>query len=87
MTFIKIWIGYAVVGIAIFSAVFLWAVRNGQFTDFDRARYIAIKDVPPGDTDNQDRRMGRIDALTWAGILFLAAAVLIWAVVIGARGG
>ncbi len=36
------WILYAVVGIILFSAVFFWAARAGQFRDQDRARYLPL---------------------------------------------
>jgi len=42
MTFLEVWIGYALIGVLIFALMFAWAVRTGQFTDMDRVRYIAI---------------------------------------------
>lgn len=47
------WIGFAVLGVGLFSALFLWAIRERQFTDQDRARYLPLQQ--PGveaDRDN-----------------------------------
>jgi len=40
---LTIWILYAVVGVTIFSLLFLWAVRTGQFRDQERARYLPLE--------------------------------------------
>ena len=42
MSLIIAWTLYALLGIGLFSAFFLWAVRNRQFTDQDRARYLPL---------------------------------------------
>ncbi len=36
------WILYALVGVSVYSAMFIWAVRAGQFRDQQRARYLAL---------------------------------------------
>ena len=49
------WVLYAVIGVSVFSAVFLWAVRAGQFRDQDRARYLPLQSPPepgPAETEN-----------------------------------
>ncbi|HSD93519.1 MAG TPA: cbb3-type cytochrome oxidase assembly protein CcoS [Methyloceanibacter sp.] len=32
-------------------AMFLWALRSGQFEDLEGAAYRALEDVPPGEDD------------------------------------
>jgi cbb3-type cytochrome oxidase maturation protein len=46
MALLLLWIVYALVGVSVFSAVFIWAVRAGQFRDQDRARYLPLE-APP----------------------------------------
>lgn len=36
------WILYAFLGVTAFSLLFLWAVRNRQFSDQERARWLAL---------------------------------------------
>lgn len=38
---------YILTGIFIGSVVFIWALKTGQFTDQQRARFLALEDVPP----------------------------------------
>jgi len=42
MALLLTWILYAFLGVTIFSLIFLWAVRHGQFRDQDRARYLPL---------------------------------------------
>ncbi|MBW2148481.1 MAG: cbb3-type cytochrome oxidase assembly protein CcoS [Deltaproteobacteria bacterium] len=44
--FYQFWIVYTLLGLLAAAAIFVWAVRNGQFTDQDRARFIPLKDDP-----------------------------------------
>jgi cbb3-type cytochrome oxidase maturation protein len=42
-------VAYIVIGISISLLVFFWAVKNGQFHDQQRARYLPLRDEPdPG---------------------------------------
>ena len=43
MDILALWILYGFLGIAIFSLLFLWAVRNRQFSDQERARYLPLQ--------------------------------------------
>ena len=54
MQLLLLWIGYALVGVSLFSAIFLWAVRSGQFRDQDRARYLPLEE--PGREDAGEER-------------------------------
>ena len=54
MGILTMWNHYAVVGIIIFSLLFLWAVRSGQFRDQQRARYLPL-DRPPEHEPEQDQ--------------------------------
>lgn len=78
MTFLQVWIGYSIFGITVYSAVFVWAVRNGQFTDFDRARYIALKsDSMQPEGDPSAASVSLFDRFMWAGLFVLLLAVII----------
>ena len=83
MTFIDVWIGYAIFGVTLFSLVFLWAVRTRQFSDLDRGRYI------PLDRDEPERArkesVSRLDRWGLRLLLLAAAGVLIAAVLVGVR--
>ena len=39
-------ITYIVVGFAVTLAVFFWALKNGQFRDQQRARFLPLEDEP-----------------------------------------
>jgi len=46
MTLVTVWLLYSALGVAIFAALFLWAVRAGQFRDQDRARHLPLNHPP-----------------------------------------
>lgn len=78
MTFLEVWIGYSIFGITAFSMVFIWAVRTKQFTDFDRARYLALKPsvIEEPETPNSPGKVSKIDQYTWLGLLLLLLCVI-----------
>lgn len=39
---------YILTGVLIGGSVFLWALKSGQFTQQQRARFLALEDVHPG---------------------------------------
>jgi cbb3-type cytochrome oxidase maturation protein len=43
MDLLTIWILYAIIGLTLFSALFVWAVRSGQFRDQQRARRLPLE--------------------------------------------
>ena len=61
-------ITYMLVGIAITLPVLLWAIRSGQFSDQERARYLPLeKDRPP-------MKLSRFSRLEIYGLMVLAIA-------------
>jgi len=50
MTLLAMWLTYTAFGVTFFSLVFLWAVRSRQFSDQERARYLALGDDAPAET-------------------------------------
>lgn len=40
---------YILTGVFIGLAVFLWALKSGQFSEQQRARFLALEDVRPSD--------------------------------------
>jgi cbb3-type cytochrome oxidase maturation protein len=55
-SFVLMWIGFLILmssGIVIF---FVWAIRNGQFADQDRARYLALMSGIPSEEEERKRR-------------------------------
>jgi nitrogen fixation-related uncharacterized protein len=90
MTFIGVWIGYAIFGCSAFTIVFLWAVRTRQFTELDRQRYIALKAAEPLEQQAINREPGRIDRYMWLFLLllcFVMVAAVLWLGFKSSRGG
>ena len=86
MTFLDVWIGYAIVGTSAFSAMFIWAIRTGQFTDFDRARKIALGAAKPIETDEQiNRKASKADRFGLYALFIITLLVLASAVIAGFR--
>jgi cbb3-type cytochrome oxidase maturation protein len=74
-------IAYMLVGVVIGLVVFLWALRNGQFKEQRRARFLPLKDIP---TDSAPRvsRMNRLEGvvlmgLALAGVLMMASVLFV----------
>ncbi|MDO8683402.1 MAG: cbb3-type cytochrome oxidase assembly protein CcoS [Armatimonadota bacterium] len=84
MTFVDVWIGYAIFGAFVFSAVFVWAVRSRQFTELDRQRYIALRAEKPLEHDSAVRP-SRVDRYTCAALLLLTCGVISIALWLGLR--
>lgn len=76
MTFVQVWVGYAVFGCLLFSSAFLWAVRQGQFHDMDEARFLALdKSSHPDQSDLA--KPSKADRAAVAGLLVVALGVLV----------
>ena len=84
MTFLDIWITYAIFGSAAFSAVFVWAVRSRQFTELDRQRYIALNSAEFRERPDANRRPSGLDRYTWLALLLITFALMSSAVYLGA---
>ena len=85
MTFLDVWIAYAIFGSAAFSAVFVWAVRSRQFTELDRQRYIALNAAELRERSDANRRPAGLDRYTWLALLLITFALMSAAVWLGLR--
>ncbi|MCL5103462.1 MAG: cbb3-type cytochrome oxidase assembly protein CcoS [Armatimonadetes bacterium] len=86
MTFVEVWVGYAIVGTAAFSAAFIWAVRTRQFTDFDRARHIALdaaSSIEP--TEDAGSPPSRVDRYGLVALAVITLGVIVSAIWVGLR--
>ncbi|MCC6445733.1 MAG: hypothetical protein IT210_20050 [Armatimonadetes bacterium] len=73
MTLLEVWATYAFLGMLVYCALFIWALRNKQFTGFDRARHIPLDAAEPIEPEN--RRASRLDRYTGRGIALLTLAL------------
>lgn len=62
-------LAYITIGLIISLLVFFWALRNGQFRDQQRARYLPLRD-DAGSVPARTSRLHRLEVYT----LFLLAA-------------
>lgn len=78
MTFLDVWVGYTIAGVILFTAVFLWAARNGQFSNLDKGRHIPLKAdkliEQPWDSETPP---SQIDRYTWVSLLLLTVVIII----------
>ena len=60
-TFLFMWLGFLTLMIGCVAAFFLWAIRGGQFSRQDRARYLPLQSgIPPaGELDEERRKCSR----------------------------
>ncbi|MFZ0614615.1 MAG: hypothetical protein WAM73_20385 [Desulfobacterales bacterium] len=65
-------IAYIAIGLILSVAVFVWAVRNGQFREQQRARFLPLEDGPQA-ASPKAFRIGRLEIY---GLFFLALAGL-----------
>lgn len=65
-------ISYIAIGLTISIVVFVWALKNGQFRDQQRARYLPLED----DLDRPAGRASRISRYEVYALFFLAFAGL-----------
>lgn len=81
MTFLEVWVGYAIVGTLIFTVMFSWAVRARQFWGMGRAGSIPLDadtipdEEQPGPPSRSDRWALIVIAVVSAAIL----ASTLWA--------
>ena len=84
MTFVDVWVAYAIFGAKLFSAMFVWAVRARQFSDMDRGRHIPLTAARKiVQTDDSGRRPAAVDRYTWVLLALLTLAALIAALLMG----
>lgn len=82
MSFITLWLGYALVGLIGFALVLIWAVRTRQFSNLDRGRYIPLDNSLPADeapllASAADRWGVRVVGLAAAAAMIAAIALAI----------
>ncbi len=65
-------IAYIAIGLILSVAVFVWAVRNGQFREQQRARFLPLEDGPK----TVSAKVSRIGRLEIYGLFLLALAGL-----------
>jgi cbb3-type cytochrome oxidase maturation protein len=79
-------ITYIGVGFAITLGVFFWALKNGQFRDQERARYLPLEEEPDrSEVKTSKASRYEIYALFFMAVAGLAAsgAVLVFAIIHG----
>lgn len=73
-------IAYITIGLVISLALFFWALRNGQFQDQQRARFLPLRDdggAPPPRVSRWGRiQMRALFVLVGAGLAASAASLL-----------
>jgi cbb3-type cytochrome oxidase maturation protein len=57
-TFLFIWIGFSLLMTGSIAAFFFWAVRAGQFSQQDRARYLPLESCIPLDEEPDKNSLG-----------------------------
>ena len=77
MTLLMMWTTYAVFGVIVFSAVFLWAVRTRQFSSEDRARRLPLECPTAVPGEAAEAHSGRRLMAVPAALLLLAAGVIV----------
>ena len=66
-------ITYIIIGFGISLLAFLWALRNGQFSDQKRARFLPLE----GEKDFPPVKVSRFNRYEAYGLLFLVCAGLL----------
>jgi cbb3-type cytochrome oxidase maturation protein len=67
-------VAYILIGLAISLTAFIWALRNGQFGEQDRARYLPLRGK--GDKDQPPKKATRLGRLETIGLFVLACGGL-----------
>lgn len=85
MIIVRMWIGFAMAGVTLFSAAFLWGVRARQFTDLDRARHLPLNAAEPIEQDPQGRRCSVMDTLGLLAIVLVTIVLFSLVMWVGYR--
>jgi cbb3-type cytochrome oxidase maturation protein len=77
------WILFTATGIIASIAIFIWAIRSGQFADQGRARYLALEDEPSalGDAPKSTRSMEAYALLGVIGVVLMSMGIAIFMVI------
>ncbi len=84
MDYFALWIVLVLVSLWISFLVFFWALRSGQFSDQDRARYIPLRGYQPTSKVESKAAKGS-EVYILLGLIFLAVAVVVLAVILSVR--
>jgi cbb3-type cytochrome oxidase maturation protein len=82
MIFMKMFMVYLSLGVAVTVAFFVWAVRNDQFRDQKRAGWLPLDDVTPEPRPRDAKWPGAMILTAFLAGLGLASAAVAAAVVI-----
>jgi cbb3-type cytochrome oxidase maturation protein len=71
------WLVLVALSLGVSLAAFIWGLRNGQFTDQDRARYLPLREgIAAGTLTRPKRRLLEVHVLLFAGALSIAALII-----------
>jgi nitrogen fixation-related uncharacterized protein len=76
MTLLVMWTTYAVFGVIVYSAVFLWAVRTRQFSSEEQARRLPLECPAVASGDARETRSSWRVLAAPAVLLLLAAGAI-----------
>ena len=68
-------LAYILTGILIGGTVFIWALKNGQFTQQQRARFLALEDVQAGTEAASDKAKLELYCIFYLALLAIVASV------------
>lgn len=82
--FYQFWIVYAMLGLIAAAAIFIWAVKSGQFAEQDRARFIPLRDDPILPDKPENSTLNPV-VVGLAAVLFIGLCVIGLAVIVSVR--
>lgn len=85
MTFVRFWMGFTAIGLAVTVLLLAWAVRGRQFKEPDRAGYLPLADLADDGASGDDREAaagGRRTALALAGVMGVGLLALAVSVIV-----
>jgi nitrogen fixation-related uncharacterized protein len=77
MTLLVMWTTYAIFGVIVYSAVFLWAVRTRQFSSEEQARRLPLECPTVASSDAPETRSTWRVLVAPAVMLLLAAEAIV----------
>ncbi len=84
MDYFGLWVVLVLVSLWISFLVFFWALRSGQFSDQDRARYIPLRGSQPVSRPESKSAKGS-EIYVLLSLIFIAVAVVVLAVILSVR--
>ncbi len=77
MTFLRLWFGFALFGVASAVALLVWALRSRQFREPDRAACLALDGRPAVPPARWSRDLTVLLAFLVAGLALLAVTLVL----------